>query len=257
MCFPENSRSLVTPYILSLSAASRAQNSVRTAVEMKISSRVAASITIIPFSLATFGSSEARDSSKSPTSIEVVRAKEIVRTPYAENACNGFHEQERSESGWLLSDCLAVWTAWTNTLEDADFIPCRTREIFNETSSRLRQEGNPCLVQAFEYKDGAGSASIRNLATWMVAEELGCDWVAPQLSSERIDDQGTLMYCHKTVTVKQLRATATSEFDGEIDPANFPDRILRCEVVNWLEFFRFRKHGIIWKNKGTTKSIPV
>lgn len=202
-------------------------------------------------------SSVVHGSSSTPSPTEVYLGGQVVRDPHAAQACEEFPERKRSGSGWLFSECAAMWTAWTRTLEDADFVNIRLREVFNETASRLRQEGNPCVVDSIQYQDGAGSASVRHLATWMLAEELGCDWVAPKLSSQRIDEDGTQMYCHKTVTVHQLHQTAVSEFHGEIDPANFPERVLRCEVVNWLAYFRFRDHGVQWNSIGGTKTIEV
>lgn len=202
-------------------------------------------------------SSVVHGSRRTPSPTKFHPRVKIVRDPHAAQACEEFPERKRSGSGWLFSDCTVMWTAWTRTLEDADFVNCDLRGVFNETASRLRQEGHPCVLDSTQYQDGAGSASVRHLATWMVAEELGCDWVAPKLSSQRIDEDGTQMYCHKTVTVNQLHQTAVSEFHGEIDPANFPERVLRCEVVNWLEYFRFRDHGVNWKDTGGTKKIEV
>lgn len=202
-------------------------------------------------------SSVVHGSRRTPSPTEGYQRGKVARDPHAAQACEEFPVRKRNGSGWLYSECAAMWTAWTRTLEDADFVNCRIREVFNETASRLRQEGNPCVVDSTQYKDGAGSASVRYLATWMVAEELGCDWVAPKLSSQSIDENGTLMYCHKTVTVNQLHQTAVSDFHGELDPANFPERVLRCEVANWLEYFRFRDHGVRWKNTGKTKSIEA
>lgn len=174
-----------------------------------------------------------------------------TRDAHTDQACAEFHEENSIGSGWVRSDCEAVWSKWASTLDGAEHRPLPIREIFKETTTALRLEGNPCLVDSFRYPDGVGSAAIRLLATWMFAEDMGCDWITPKSPRSTIDDTGTSLYCHPTVHVS---GHEPKSLDRAQDPNNGG---WRCEVTNWLAFFHYDTHGVKGDRNGTDETIYV
>lgn len=113
------------------------------------------------------------------------------------------------------------------------------RPLFSE-----RLPGSPCLVESTLPTDGVGSMTMRHLAAWMFAEEVGCDWVLPNWGTTRdsADGDGTSLYCHTA-------ATTDEEQRGFNASAEEVETILhRCSVTNWLEYFNF---------KATAVELPV
>lgn len=166
----------------------------------------------------------------------------------ADEVCLNF-SSTRSTTGWALADCLDVWTSWTTTASDGQFRFFGYREIFKETARELRRRGFPCLVESYPYSDGLGSSSIRHLVTWMFAEEMGCDWMKPQLPKNTILEDGTDLYCHSTIhSINYLKRV------GKI--TEYPSDT-RCLMTNWLVYFRYREHGVNVGEIGQTKTTPV
>lgn len=168
-----------------------------------------------------------------------------------ENACAEFDNNIPLESGWLYSDCVAVWNGWAATLEEQQLMPWTYRMTFVELSAELRHRGNPCLVESVNYPDGAGSSAIRNLATWMFAEEMGCDWVLPgSYSANRtVNSDGSSLYCHKMMTRGRMHP-----FQDRDSKYN---RYWRCEVTNWLKFFHYNAHAARSTFGGSIQRVKV
>lgn len=175
-------------------------------------------------------------------------AVEENQTSFAEQACSGFASTTIGR-GWVHADCMNVWTLWTNTVGAKDFHHHRPRQVFNVTATELRQRGFPCVVTSVAYEDGAGSSTVRYLATWMFAEEMGCDWVKPELPASRIGNEGASLYCHSTTPGVNHMVVA-----GELTqyPPNTP-----CLLTNWLEYFRFNEHGVSMSTIGRAKTVEV
>lgn len=151
--------------------------------------------------------------------------------PVAQEACAEFDEVVPLRSGWLLKDCVDVWTAWASTLRQGDRIRYADREIFTEIAVEQRRRGSPCVVKSGMYNDGVGSSSIRDFATWVFAEEMGCDWVQGPVPQK---NNGTSLYCHTT--------TANSHFKN-IERGQLPNESgARCSLNNWFGFFTYDAH---------------
>lgn len=172
----------------------------------------------------------------------------IVRELHADRACAEFHATMPIGSGWRLSDCMSVWTSWAGTLADGQFQGYPDRELFNETALTLRQRGIPCLMKSVRYPDGVGSSTVRHLATWMFAKEMGCEWQMPDLPPGGLDDTGTILYCHKTVTRAELRRMKRM---GDVDYHQQP-----CALTNWMQYFRFMDHAVA-DERGDSKVVSV
>lgn len=174
-----------------------------------------------------------------------------MATTYVENACAEFNNEHPLGSGWLYSDCVAVWNGWAATLEEQQLMPWAYREMFTDMSTELRQRGKPCVVESVNYPDGAGSSAVRHLATWMFAEEMGCDWNLPITYSAKgaSGDDGSSLYCHKMMTRGR-----THPFQ-EQEPGD--NRFWRCEVTNWLEFFHYSAHATKSTFDGSIKRVHV
>lgn len=170
---------------------------------------------------------------------------------YVDQACPEFDKEIPIGSGWLRSDCVTVWSEWAHTLDDFEHQSYSYRGIFNDTARDMRQQGNPCLVDSFRFPDGVGSSAVRLLATWMFAEEMNCDWITPKSPRSSIDENGTSLYCHSLTPV----------IGSPPDPLEHASELAngdwRCEVTNWLNFFRYDAHGVDWENNGTVKTIRV
>lgn len=98
------------------------------------------------------------------------------------------------------------------------------------------------MVESTLPADGVGSMTMRHLAAWMFAEEVGCDWVVPNLGTPLADGDGASLYCHTAATTgeEQRGFNASAE---EVEAI-----VHRCSVTNWLEYFNF---------KATAVELPV
>lgn len=169
---------------------------------------------------------------------------------FIQEGCSEFSNEERLPSGWLHADCVDVWTSWTNALPAHVFGPFPERAMLIGTATELRSRGSPCLVQSGNYSDGVGSSTIRHLASWMFAEEIGCDWMTPRWNKKSIDDHGTVLYCHETSTVAERD-------DIRLGKAVYDPRTSRCALHNWVAYFGFDSHSVSRPTKGSYKVVEV
>lgn len=98
------------------------------------------------------------------------------------------------------------------------------------------------MVESTLHADGVGSMTMRHLAAWIFAEEVGCDWVVPNWGRPLADGDGTSMYCHTAATTDEEQRGFNATADGMEAIAH------RCSVTNWLEYFNF---------KATAVELPV
>lgn len=163
---------------------------------------------------------------------------------YYENAaCQEFQSDSVIGSGWLLEDCIDVWTSWAPTLGEGKLLKTDDRQFFWAVGNRLRQLGTPCLVSPPETKDGAGSRSMRHLATMVYAQDMGCDYLLPEGYQTGSNVNGS-MYCH---------AVQYNRNQDLIKDENF-----RCAAVDWIEYFGFSDHMATFPDdRRDTKIINV
>lgn len=148
-----------------------------------------------------------------------------------EEACTDFAAGRYPGSSWTLENCVEVWTRFVRTAPDVLQRRLSHVDVWKQAASELRRVGSPCLVASEPSSDGAGSSTIRHLAAWIFAEEMGCDWVAPNWGGRRVTGgNGTEIYCHRTATFSEIdRSKRSVELQS----------LRRCSVVNWLEYFQF------------------
>ncbi|CAM9998318.1 unnamed protein product [Ascophyllum nodosum] len=73
---------------------------------------------------------------------------------------------------------------------------------------------------------GVGSTTMKHLATWIFAEELGCDWVTPSWTSFSATTKNeTAAYCHWLTDKASRNRSSVQEHP--------------CVSVNWLAYFNF------------------
>ncbi|CAN0029784.1 unnamed protein product [Scytosiphon promiscuus] len=152
-------------------------------------------------------------------------------------ACEEFRAEGTNGSLWLLEDCINVWRDWAPTVTMAPRWKKEEEQFFSDVSDRLRRQGNPCHVQAPYSWDGVGSRTLRYLATWSYAKEMGCDCLLPKgyRSKPSTDD---VLYCHQ---IKR------------INPENFS-----CSAVDWMEYFNISAHMKPYPDDGrSAKTIEI
>lgn len=194
---------------------------------------------------------DGESSSDSTTSSQNLTAFPISTDYNIDNACAEFHEEVPSGSGWLRSDCVRIWSKWAATLEGKQLLVWPYRPALNDLSAKLRQQGTPCVVESISYPDGAGSSAVRHLATWIFAEEVGCDWILPGTHSRDVhaDGDGSTLYCHK-----MMIHSWTHPF---LDQEPGDNRYWRCEMTNWLQFFHYDAHAANRTVDPSTKVLKV
>lgn len=148
-----------------------------------------------------------------------------------EEACVDFAAGSYPGSSWTMDNCIDVWTRFTRTAPNGLQLRLPVVDMWKETASELRRVGSPCLVASEPTSDGAGSSTIRHLAAWIFAEEMGCDWVTPDWGKRRVvGGNGTVVYCHRTATSKEMGLPKTK---AEVQATR------RCSVIDWLAYFQF------------------
>ena len=166
------------------------------------------------------------------------------------DACKDFSTGEHSDLAWTLDDCNEVWTQFVDTISPERRQRMGLVEVWRDTASRLREQGTPCLAASTPTADGVGSSTIRLLASWIFAEEMGCDWVTPDWGREHVDgENGTeyIWYCHFVETLGERRKEDTKKVqDGA-----------HCSVVDWLGYFQFAVASVSLPVDGRSKIIPV
>lgn len=166
------------------------------------------------------------------------------------DACRDYATGERSDVAWTLDDCTEVWSQFVDTIPLEEQRSMGLVEIWRDTAAELRQQGAPCFAASEPTADGIGSSTTRLLASWIFAEEMGCDWVTPNWGQPHvIERNGTevIWYCHfvDTVTEREL----DSSYQGLHES--------RCTAVDWLDYFQFGASSVSLPVKGTSKTFRV
>lgn len=145
-------------------------------------------------------------------------------------ACADFAMGGYPGSSWTLDDCLEVWNHFLGSVPPREWPRFPVVDVWKDLATEMRRLGSPCLMASTPSGDGAGSSTIRHLATWIFAEQMGCDWVTPDWGKmPAADGNGTIIYCRKPATIKE-KASKTMEEKMAMR---------RCAVVNWLSYFQF------------------
>lgn len=166
-----------------------------------------------------------------------------------EEACADFAGGGYPGSSWTMDNCIDVWTRYARTVPSGLQRRLNDVDIWREAASELRRVGSPCLVASEPTSDGAGSSTIRHLATWIFAEEMGCDWVTPDWGKRPVDGgNGTVMYCHRTATTQEMDL---SKPNAELQA------LRRCSVIDWLAYFQFDVPSVSRPEGGETKVIKA
>lgn len=159
-------------------------------------------------------------------------------------ACADFSRQSWDNASsppaafWGESDCAHVWSSWAGTLPASFHLPYPDREALMKNAAEMRRRRRPCLVESVISSDGVGSTTMRHLATWMLAEEIGCDWVKPGWGTPRVagTEGGASVYCHSAATSSEMQGlgdiAGMNVSAGELDKMAH-----RCSLANWLEYF--------------------
>ncbi|CAM9646251.1 unnamed protein product [Scytosiphon promiscuus] len=137
------------------------------------------------------------------------------------SACQEFGAEGTVGSGWQLEDCINVWRSWAQSLVKTTAIMKENRQFFFEVGEKLRRQGTPCFVKAPNDVDGAGSRTMRYFATWVYAEEMGCDSLLPT-GYRPGSTTDSILYCHRSKLIKE------------------EDQ--RCAAVDWLGYFNMSNH---------------
>ena len=180
-------------------------------------------------------------------------------------ACEDFNSSsENPATPWTRADCIEVWEAWMATMYDSrvggtpidnDILDngYPDRVALETVSSALRDRGTPCTVREGKTLDGVGSSTIRHIAAWLYAKEVGCDWITPDFNQGNVtailqDDEAPRPYCHRTEYIKGFNASAPLELGTE-------ER--RCARVTWLTFFHMDQLSILPQGNGRFKTVEV
>lgn len=168
-----------------------------------------------------------------------------------EQACSDFATgvSYHGPASWTFDHCLDVWSRYTSTVPNGLHLRLPTVDTWRQTASEMRRLGSPCLVAAEPTSDGAGSSTIRHLATWIFAQEMGCDWVTPDWGKKRVDGgNGTVIYCHRTATTEEMDLTK---------PLEELKALRRCSVIDWLAYFQFGVPSVAMPEGGEVKIIQA
>lgn len=150
---------------------------------------------------------------------------------------------------WALEDCMEVWTQFSDTLPQGQQRRLPHVDLWRETGLELRRAGSPCLAASNPSRDGAGSSTIRHLASWIFAEEMGCDWATPDWGKRHVgSENGTVMYCHRTATAQEM------DHPGPTDELQ---ELQHCSVVDWLAYFQFDVPSVTLPEDGAVAVIHV
>ncbi|CAM9300435.1 unnamed protein product [Ectocarpus sp. 8 AP-2014] len=148
------------------------------------------------------------------------------------DACADFAPGQYTGSGWTFEDCLHVWNDFNDTVWEVFHPRMPDADLWIDTAKALRRAGSPCLVGSVGLRDGAGSTTIRHLATWIFSREMGCDWVTPDWGQKFVGggDGSAVMYCHRTGTLAEMDLLETKAEKNAMR---------RCVIIDWLSYFQF------------------
>ena len=188
------------------------------------------------------------------TAAAVVMAELPVRystTEAAKTTCSDFADGHFAGLSWTFDDCIEVWTAFRDNLSRGLVIRPPHVDLWKTTAAELRRAGKPCMLASFlnSYSNahgvGIGSTTMKHFATWILAEETGCDWVTPSWTSFNATRKNeTATYCH-SVADKTTRGASSTVLDRP------------CVSVNWLAYFNFGVPSVDLPEGITLKSVTV
>lgn len=160
--------------------------------------------------------------------------------------CDDFSAGRYPGLAWTLDDCMDVWAQFEVRLGRLHHRP--EVDSWKHTALELREQGSPCLLGSIPGADGVGSTAIRHVATWIFAQEMGCDWLTPRWGKTDLPNaDASVTYCHTVVPIEERRSrTAT----GGVAAKN-----IRCTVVNWVSYFQFNETSVNWPSSGSVKLI--
>lgn len=168
-----------------------------------------------------------------------------------DEACVDFVAEQPPESAWTLADCTGVWTQFTSTVPSGLRRRLRYTDSLKESATKLRRAGTPCLAQSHGGGDGVGSTTMRILSSWILADEMGCDWVTPDWGRRRVvgDNGTTVLYCHMTLDREEAGlANRSSSTLMELS---------HCTVVDWLAYFQFSVPSVSLPEGANIKEIQA
>lgn len=170
-------------------------------------------------------------------------------------ACSDFATGKYPGSSWTLADCIDVWERFDDSVPPSFRSRVPDIDAWGDTGLVLRRAGSPCMVKAAFNPDGAGSTTMRNFATWIFSEEMGCDWVTPVWSGRKMEHGNgtTTVYCHQTATVGKADLV-----NGDLAKYRAALRATsRCTVIDWLLYFQFNVPSIAMPDTGVLKVVEV
>ena len=167
--------------------------------------------------------------------------------------CRDFAGGSFGGKSWTLDDCVNVWEAFRKTIPTKLHIRPRDVDTWRTTADELRRAGSQCLLTSTSSSDGVGSSTIRHISTWILAEEMGCDWVTPEWGSDalKLNDKngfkGEVVYCHSRANpLDRLKFTLEERIQER-----------QCTVVDWLGYFNFGVSSSDLPDEGTITSVTV
>lgn len=170
------------------------------------------------------------------------------------DACSDYVAGPHAGSVWTLEDCIEVWSQFQTSVPEVFRSRVPDVDTWDGTGLQLREAGSPCMVKATFDPDGAGSTTMRNFATWIFAEELGCDWATPIWTGKGTSQgNGTTLYCHWTATLEEanLARQDLAKNGAALRATN------RCSIIDWLSYFQFNVPSVPGPGQGTIKVIEV
>ena len=170
-----------------------------------------------------------------------------------EPTCTDFADRRFTGLSWTFDDCVDVWSAFRDNISRALNIRPPHVDAWKATADELRQAGKPCMLTSFlnSYSNahgvGVGSTTWKHLATWILAEETGCDWVTPSWTSFNGPARNeTATYCH------WMKGKTTTQDGSSVMVLEKP-----CVSVNWLAYFNFGVPSTALPEGITLKNVTV
>ena len=165
-----------------------------------------------------------------------------------EQNCEDFLPGRGLNSSWTYEDCVQVWSDFSASKEDKPRRPFPDMNGWMDVAVELRRMGTPCLVWKKPSGDGVGSTSIRFFGSWILAEQLGCDWITPEMVGGR---NGTIEYCHPLAHSEKMGHRVVPEAEEGMRPVE------SCSDVDWISYFQWGVASTSWPENGTNKVIKV
>ena len=168
---------------------------------------------------------------------------------YAAEACADFPMGEDTGPSWSFKDCMDVWEEFSLSIPGSLRPRRPLADQWRGTAAELRTAKSPCLVAPAPTHDGVGSSTIRHIASWIYAEELGCDWVTPDWGKRpAAQGNGSVVYCHRTATAEEFKKPKSEDDMRSMN---------RCSIVNWLSYFQFDVPSVTLPDNERLKIIEV